>query len=258
MYPNLKNKKVILTAGTNGIGKAIVAGFVAAGARVAVCARSEEGLTALKGEFGDQVWTQSVDLFAVDAVTNFVNQAIQELGGVDVLVYNPPHVTKNLISKVGLEDWQQAFDGTYKSMVAATEAVLPSMSKQKSGSIVINSSLAAIEPIDALSLSSVLRGGIDNWVKLMAKEYGPQGIRVNTVLPGYTDTAAVRKGMKKKADAQGKTVEEVIKTFCANVPLGRLAKPEEMANAFLFLASSQASFVTGTHLLVDGGLVKGV
>jgi len=159
---------------------------------------------------------------------------------------------------MSLFDWKKSFDAIYSSQHTAVESVLPSMMDAGQGAVVVISSMAAVEPIDIMPASSVLRGGIASWIKLMAREYGRNGIRFNAVMPGFCDTSAVRKGMEKRAEAQNKPVDLVIEEFIQNVPLRRLGKPEEIAQAVQFLSSDAASFISGTTLLVDGGLVRGV
>lgn len=258
MNISFEGKKIIVTAGTDGIGRAIVEDFIQAGAQVAVCARSESNLQLLKNQFGNKIFVKATDLLDPEEARIFVEDAIKIMNGCDGFVFNPPHVVKNTISNLSLSDWQKSFDGIFQSMVAATDAVLPKMIQQKHGSIVIVSSLVAVEPIDKLAASSVLRGSIAGWVKLMAREHGVNGIRINAVQPGYTDTKTVRQGMQKRALAEGKTESAVIEEFCKNVAMNRLAKPEEIAHGVLFLTSELASFVTGTNLLIDGGLVRGI
>lgn len=253
-----KNKKVIVTAGTDGIGRAIVDGFIEGGAKVAVCARSDNNLALLKEKHGDQILVKSADLLDPNNAKSFVQEVVTEWGKVDHFVFNPPHVVKNTIAELSLSDWQKSFNGIFQSMVSASDGILTSMKEHRQGTIVVVSSLVAVEPLNRLAASSVLRGSVAGWVKLMAGEYGPYGIRVNAIQPGYTDTNAVRKGMEKKAVLEGKTPEQVTEEFCQAVGLRRLAQPSEIADGVLYLSSDQSSFVTGTNLLVDGGLVRGV
>jgi len=255
---SFKDKKVIVTAGTEGLGRATVEAFIKAGARVATCARSDDKLASLKEAFGDQILVHKVDLLDASSTKSFTETAAKELGGVDSLIFNPPHSVKVPIPDLSIDDWKKSFDAIYSSMIAATEGVLPALLQSGSGSLTVISSLAAIEPIDIMPASSVLRSGIAAWVKLMTREYGPKGLRFNAIMPGFMDTTAVRKGMKKKAAVQGKSEDQVIEEFTQNVPLRRLGKPAEIAQAALFLSSDAASFISGTTLLVDGGLVRGV
>lgn len=255
---NFKNKKILVTAGSYGLGRAIVDDFLKAGAQVVTCSRSEENLKELALTHLGQVFVEKTDLTDVKAIEHFVKSAIQKLGGLDVVVFNPPHSVKMPVGELHLEDWKKSFDAIYTAMIATVSAVLPELKNSKIPSVVVISSIAAIEPIDIMPTSSVLRGGIAAWVKLMSREYGPQGIRFNAVMPGFTETPAVKGGFEKRAKTQGKSSEELIKEFSQNVPLRRMGTPHELANAVLFLASELASYITGTTLLVDGGASRGI
>jgi len=250
--------RVLVTAGTKGLGRAIVDSYIKEGAQVATCARTQTDLDELQSLHGEKLFTKAVDLMDVEALKSFVSEVSTMWNGLDTLVVNPPHSIKIPISELSTDDWQKSFDAIYQGMNASTNAALPTMIKQGSGSVVVISSVAAIEPIDIMPASSVLRGGVAAWVKLMARQYGPQGIRFNSVQPGFNDTPAVAKGLKKRAEATGKTLEEFTKDFVQNVPLRRMGDPSEVANTVLFLASEKASYITGTNILVDGGLSKGV
>ena len=120
------------------------------------------------------------------------------------------------------------------------------------------SSLAAIEPLDIMPASSVFRGGIAAWVKLMTREYGSRGLRFNAVEPGYIDTYIVQEGVTRTARETGRSPEEVMAELSQPIPLKRFGTPEEIAEVVYFLTSELASYVSGTCLLVDGGLVRGV
>lgn len=249
--------RVLVTAGTQGLGRAIVEAFIKQGDCVYTCARTEKDLNHLKKELGDHLFVKALDLMSLDEVKNFAGTVLSEFSGLDVLVFNPPHSVKIPISRFTLDDWQKSFVALYLSMIAAVDAVLPSMKKQKQGSIVVISSVGAIEPIDNMPASSVLRGGMGAWVKLMAREYGPLGIRFNTVQPGFCDSPAVRKNLLARAQSLGKSVEEVMAELVKNVPLRRMGSPEDIAQSVLFLASDKAAYITGTNLLVDGGMTRG-
>jgi len=253
-----KDKRVIVTAGTQGLGLANVEAYLAEGAFVATCARSEDQLMALQEKHGDHLFVKKVDLLEVHQTQSFVKDAVAQFKGLDIFVFNAPHSVKVPIPQLTLEDWKKSFDCIYTSLLAASQIAVPELVKSKNSALIVISSLAAVEPIDVMPASSVLRSGIAAWVKLMAREYGPQGVRFNAVMPGFMETAAVKKGFAKKAEALGITLEEFIKTFTNNVPLRRLGKPSEIASAVQFLSSDEASFITGTTLLVDGGLVRGV
>ena len=212
----------------------------------------------MEEQYGSRVIARSVDLMDLDATQRFVSGVIEEWKGLDHVIVNPPHSATVPISQLTLADWQQGYDAIYRSMLAIIETALPSLLERKSASVVVISSVAAIDPIDIVPASSVLRGGIAAWVKLMTREYGSRGLRFNAVEPGYIDTHIVQEGVARTARQTGQSPEEVIAGLSRPIPLGRMGRPEEIAKVVYFLTSDLASYVSGTCLLVDGGLVKGV
>lgn len=258
MEISFADKRILVTAGTQGIGRSIVDLYLSEGARVALCARSEEQLSAIQAQFGSQVLVRPVDLIDSDTTQEFVSHVIREWQGLDHVIINPPHATKASISQLALSDWRQSYDAIYQSMLAVVETALPSLLEQRKASVVVISSLAAIEPLDIMPASSVLRGGISAWIKLMTREYGARGVRFNAVEPGYIDTHIVRQGVARRSNESGQSPAAVVTELSKPIPLGRMGKSEEVANVVYFLTSDLASYVSGTTLLVDGGLVRGV
>ena len=193
-----------------------------------------------------------------NATQGFVSSVVREWEGLDHVVVNPPHSATVPISQLTLTDWQQGYEAIYRSMLAVVETALPSLLQQDDASVVVISSIAALEPMDIVPASSVLRGGIAAWVKLMTREYGSRGVRFNAVEPGYINTHIVQTGVARTARDTGRAPEEVMAELSQPIPLKRFGKPEEVAKAVYFLTSELASYVSGTCLLVDGGLVKGV
>lgn len=254
---NLNHKHYIVTAGTKGLGRACVDEIVARGGKVATCARTQADLDELKELYGDSVLVQAVDLYDEAQIHNFLEASLKAFGSLDGLVINPPHSIKVPIDQMSLSDWQKSYDAIIRLMVQCANICVDSL-KSSQGSVVVISSIAAIEPIAKMPASSVLRAGVDSWLKLMTQMYAPQGVRFNGVQPGFMNTAAVAKSLAKIAEMQGKEPEAFKKEFLQQVPLKRLGRPDEIAKATLFLLSDDASFISGTSLLVDGGLTKGV
>lgn len=258
MEISFQDQRILVTAGTRGLGRSIVKLYLEDGARVALCARSEDALRAMREQYGSQVIARPVDLMDLDAAQAFVAGVIREWKGLDHVIVNPPHSATLPISQLTLADWQQGYDAILRSMFAVVETALPSLLEQKDASVVVISSLAAVEPMDIVPASSVLRGGIAAWVKLMTREYGSRGVRFNAVEPGYIDSHIVREGVTRTARETGRSPEEVMAELSQPIPLKRFGRPEEVAEAVGFLTSELASYVSGTCLLVDGGLVRGV
>ena len=258
MEVSFRDKRVLVTGGTQGLGRSIVELYLKDGARVALCARSEDPLDDMRQRFGAQVIARKVDLMDLEATQRFVSGVVREWQGLDHVVVNPPHSATVPISQLTLADWQQGYDALYRSMLAIVETALPSLLEQKGASVVVISSIAAPEPMDVVPASSVLRGGIAAWVKLMTREYGAEGVRFNAVEPGYVETHIVQEGVARRAKETGRSPEELMDDMSQPIPLKRFGEPEEIAKVVYFLTSELASYVSGTCLLVDGGLVRGV
>ena len=258
MKISFRDKRILVTAGTRGLGRSIVELYLQDGARVALCARSEDELRALEEQYGSQVIAHPVDLMDVDAAQGFVSAVVHEWNGLDHVIVNPPHSATVQVSQLALADWQQGYDAILRSMLAVAETALPSLLEQKKASIVVISSMAAVEPMDVVPVSSVLRGGIAAWVKLMTRAYGSRGVRFNAVEPGYIDTHIVREGVTRRARETGRSADEAMAELSQPIPLKRFGRSGEVAHAVYFLTSELASYVSGTCLLVDGGLVRGV
>lgn len=253
MYYNMSGHVAIVTAGTQGIGRAIVDLLITQGASVAVCARNEDRLAELTAVYSDKVFTARADLYDSGSMSAFIHAAVARFGTVDHFFYNAPNPPKGRLSALTPEDWTSSYQGIITNLNTASQLLVPVFQKKKRGNIVVISSLVAIAPMIDLAASSVVRAGLAAWVKLMAKEYGKDGIRVNAILPGFTMTPALEQAARLESGTRGIEQEGVYAEWSSKISLKRLAKPEEIAHASLFLASSGASYITGTTLLVDGG-----
>ncbi len=255
----LKDKRVIVTASTKGIGFAVAKEFLREGARVVISSRSKENVEkALEklAEYKDRVYGLTVDLTREEDIEKLFKQAIEFLGGLDILVYNVGGPKPGRFIDLEMKDWEHGVRLLLLSAVKCTYEALKYMSK--GGSIVFLASYAIREPIPEIVLSNSIRIGLAGLVRSLAGELGPKGIRVNMVLPGLTLTERIIEVARKKAGLEGKSVDEVIKDMTKDVPLGRPASPEEIAHPVVFLASEAASYIHGATLLVDGGIVKHV
>jgi 3-oxoacyl-[acyl-carrier protein] reductase len=136
--------------------------------------------------------------------------------------------------------------------------VLPLMQKNKWGRLITITSTSVKQPLDGLMLSNSIRAAVTGMAKTLASEFGPFGITVNNVCPGFTATARLEELFEKRAQAAGTTVEEIAKQSAAQIPIGRIARPDEFAAVVTFLASERASAVNGVTIAVDGGMLKGL
>ncbi len=248
----------MVAAASKGIGLAIAKELAAEGCRISICARNEETLEAAAAEIGEETRSYVVDVSSADDLTWWVEQTRNDLGPVEVLVTNtggPPAGTYDTMSD---EQWQTGFESTLLNIVRLVRHVTPDMRLANWGRIVHLTSYVAKEPARLLPISSTLRAGIMSLTKLQALELAPLGITVNGVLPGSTLTDRQRHLAEVRAEREGITVDQALEKQGQDVPMGRLADPSEIAAAVAFLCSSRASYVTGTSLLVDGGLTRGL
>lgn len=260
MSTDISTQRVLVSAGSNGIGKAIACAFQLAGAKVAICARGQEQLQAAQQEMqamtGEPVLAYITDLSLTQDISKMMDDLLEKWGAVDVLVNNaggPPPGNHDSISD---EQWSTAFDLTLRSAVRLTNWVLPGMKDTGSGRIINLSSYSAKQPMDSMLLSNSLRLGALGWAKTLANEVGKHNILVNTICTGWTQTQRVDQLLEARALEQGLDAQALADQLVTKIPLQRMARPEEIASVALFLASPAASYITGAAIPVDGGCVQ--
>lgn len=247
----LNGLKAIVTGGTKGIGRAIVETLLREGVQVAFCARSTEDVAATEAEFsrfGVKVMGRSVDVGDGPALAAFVVEASETLGGIDIVVAN---VSALAISN-DEASWQSGFDIDMMGTVRLVNAALPSLEKSANAAIVTISSVSAREIDFAAGPYGAFKAAIVHYTQGLAFHLAPKKIRANSMSPGNTYFEG---GVWDKIEKGNPTLFE--ETLALN-PTGRMGTPQEMANAAVFLASPAASFITGTNLVVDGALTRGV
>lgn len=262
METGLKNRAVIVAASSQGMGRATAEAFAAEGARVAMCARNEKVLLAAADEIRQkhkaEVFAQPLDVTDGEAVARFVQAVAAKFGRVEVCVTNaggPP--AKNFLSLTP-EEWRQAVELNFLSVVSFARAAIPYMQKSQWGRFITITSVSVKQPIADLVLSNAVRASVVGLVKSLANEFGKDGILVNNVAPGYTATERLNELAGTRALAAGVSEKEIYQRWAADVPLRRLGRPEEIADAIVWLASDRASYITGQTILVDGGIYKGL
>jgi 3-oxoacyl-[acyl-carrier protein] reductase len=243
----IEGRVALVTGASKGIGRAIAAALAAEGARVAVSSRARERIEAAAGEIGATAFVHdSSDLDSAPALVDSVEEA---LGPVDILVANtggPPGGPDPL--GFTREQWEAAYRELVLGQIALIERVVPGMRERRFGRILSVASTSVREPIPWLMLSNSHRPGLLAALKTIARHVAADGVTVNSVLPGRIATDRV-------ADASG-SLEPAREAARETVPAGRLGEPEEIAAAAAFLCSARASYITGTALLVDGGLTQ--
>jgi 3-oxoacyl-[acyl-carrier protein] reductase len=258
----LRGKSVIVAASSEGIARAAAERFAAEGARLAMCSRDGEKLTKAVNElrilYDTEVLAEPLDVTDAVAVQGFVDHAAERFGGVDVCVTNAGGPPAKMFLETTGEEWQRAAELNLMSIVHFARAVVPYMQRNKWGRIVTITSVSVRQPVYDLVYSNTVRAGAMGLVKSLANEFGKDGITVNNVAPGFTATERLKELAAKRAKAAGVDEGEYLERMGADAALGRVGKPEEVADAIVWLASERASYITGQTLLVDGGLYKGL
>jgi len=256
----LKDRAAIVTGSSRGIGRAIAYGLAEEGAKVAICARNAERLNETAKEMESSTKTQvlpiQADITKKEDIKLLVEKTHKEFRRIDILVNNTGGPPPSLFMGTTEANWREAVDLLLMSVVKCCREVIPFMQRNGWGRIINMTSFAAKQPAERLVLSNSLRAGILGLTKTLSNELAEYGILVNTVCPGWTMTSRVEELAKSTAEKTGKSSETVISEWASSIPLGRLAKPEEIANVVVFLASEKASYITGTVVQVDGGFTR--
>jgi 3-oxoacyl-[acyl-carrier protein] reductase len=253
----LAGKVALVGGASRGIGRAVAAGLAQEGCRVAICARDQSRLDATANEIGAAA---GVDVLAVPCdmsvaadIERFVRETATHFGRLDIVVNNaggPPPGTFETHDDAA---WQKALDQNFFSVVRTVRAALPHLRAAGGGRIVNITSIAVKEPIAGLILSNAARLGVVGLAKTLSRELGPDNITVNNVCPGLTLTDRMRELYGGRAQATGRSLEDVLAEESARIPLRRLAEAKDVAALVIFLASDPARQITGTTIQVDGG-----
>lgn len=262
MDTGLKDKTVLVTASSMGIGKAVAELFSEEGCKVAISSRSKENLIAtareLKERYNIEPFWSVCDLNKLKDIENTFNAVIKHFGNVDILVNNCGGPVPGLFQELEEDDWNSAIEQVLLSAVRFSKLVLPGMMANGWGRIINLTSISVKQPVDNLMLSNSIRAGVTGFTKSLSNEVAKFNITVNNVAPGMTLTRRLYELAVVEAREKGKSHEEVLVEMAKRVPLNRLARPEEIASVVVFLASKQASYVTGVTIQVDGGYVKSI
>jgi len=250
----------IVAAASGGLGKAIALRLAERGADVVVCSRDERRIEAAAEEIRDAtgrtVLAVAADVSRAEDITRVIERALAIRGRIDTLVTNAGGPPSGSFEDFDDAAWLSAHEINLLSVVRFVRGVLPTMKSQRSGSIVNVISTSVKQPLPGLILSNTYRSAVVGMAKTVAEEMAPYGVRVNNIAPGRIDTERVRSLDAIKAERTGVSLEEAKRQSAAAIPLGRYGEPREFANVAAFLASSEASYLTGVTLQVDGGLVR--
>ncbi|MCX6151924.1 MAG: SDR family oxidoreductase [Ignavibacteriales bacterium] len=257
----IKGKTALVTASSLGIGRAVAELLIQEGCQVAICARDKEKLISTALEIKKQYDVEPIWLVCDINDEKDINKTFdvvqKNFGSIDILVNNCGGPAPGHFDDLLDENWQSAFEQVLLSAVRFTRKALPGMKEKRWGRIINITSLSVKQPVENLMLSNSLRAGIIGFAKTLSNEVGKYNITVNNIAPGYTLTNRLYELAKNKAKIGGESHEHIIAEMSKEVPLGRLARPDEIAAAVVFLASEQAAYITGTTIQVDGGIIKG-
>ncbi len=249
----LKDKVAIITGASVGIGQSTALLFAREGAKVAINSQSERGAAVaeqINGAGGQAIFVQGSVEEPADA-QRIVERTVEEFGRLDILVNNAGVLIPGTVDNTSLEDWERTMAVNVRGVFLMSKLAVQQMLRQGGGVIVHNASVAAVKGLKDRASYAASKGAVAALTKAMAVDYVDKKIRVNCVNPGTTLTPSLQDRINAFDDP-----EEAKKMFVSRQPMGRLGEPEEIAAGILYLASDEASFVTGVALNIDGGLTN--
>jgi 3-oxoacyl-[acyl-carrier protein] reductase len=257
----LKNKIALVTGSSRGLGYATALALAKEGCRVAVIGRDKARIISVAEKLGKETGAQVIglagDVGLPDVPEKIIQQTVDAFGGLDILVTNAGGPPPGPFESHNEANWQKGIELSLMSHVRLIRAALPHLRKSSAASVLTVTSYSVKQPIANLVLSNSIRAATVGLTKSLALELGHEGVRFNSILPGWTETERVGELMTARATANRSTVEEETRKQSAESPFGRMGRPEEFASAAVFLVSPAASYITGAMLNVDGGMYKG-
>ena len=252
----LRGKRAIVMAASRGLGYASALGLAREGCKLIVCSRDqgriEAAAAAITKETNAEVKALVADVSSASEAKRLVDAAVSAYGGLEIVVHNAGGPPAGETLQMTEEQWQKAFEQNLLSFTRIVGAAAPEMKKAGYGRVITIASSSIKQPIPNLALSNALRAGVWGIAKTLSRELAPQGILVNVIAPGRIDTERIAELDQANATKSGKSIEDVRKASVGSIPLGRLGRPEELANLVVFLASQAGSYITGQAITVDG------
>ncbi len=268
MKLDLSGKRVLVTAGSYGLGYACARSIALEGAHVVICSRSDEhvatAVTSIAEDIADSaesaggtIFGFAADLSRADDLQSVVPQARSFVGDIDILIVCTGHPPTHPFSVATDEDWIQGINLILNPVIALSREVLPYMQQQKFGRLIYIGSVFGLEPEKTSVIQSTLRTGLNAFSKCIASEYATSGVTANVICPGYFDTPLCRNLSKQYAESLKTTSEEILNQWKNISPQKEFGDPDDLGALVTFLASSKAKFITGTSIAIDGGFLKG-
>ena len=253
----LAGKVALVGGGSSGIGYAIARELAKEGAKVLIWARRLDALDAaaarIRDETGGEVAVAAADIHQPADNLRVVAAAVDAFGRLDILVNNDGAPPLGALLEFDDAAWQKAIQQNLMSVVRASRAAIPHMRKAGGGRIINITAISARQPAAGFGLSVATWAGLIGYAKTLSLEVGPDNITVNTVCPGRIDTPLSQRGFERAAKGDAARADEMLNTLVRSTPMRRIGAPEDIAGAVAFLASPQASFITGVALPIDGG-----
>ncbi len=257
----LDGRTALVLAGSKGLGRGVASALAAEGVHVAIVARGAAGIDAAVADIvaaGGRATGYVADLADHAAMARAIADARRDIGPIDILVNNTGGPPPSGVAAIDPALWVAQFDAMIMSVIRATDAVLPDMRARRWGRILTMASSVVVEPNPILGVSNTLRSALVGWSKTLAGEVASDGITVNMLLPGLIATDRTVSLDTATAKTEGVSADEVARRRASAIPMGRYGHPHEFGAVAAFLASEVASYVTGTMMRVDGGLLRSV
>jgi 3-oxoacyl-[acyl-carrier protein] reductase/bacilysin biosynthesis oxidoreductase BacG len=258
----LQGKVAMVTGSSDGIGYTVAHSLAREGARVVLCARREaplaEARASIEKETGAEVLAVSCDVQRLSDVQRLVKETIQRFGAIQILVNNAGSVPSIQFADIDDAQWYQMLEGKLLGFLRVTSEVVPHMRQAGWGRIINIAGTAGFEPSNTAMAVGLNNAAVINWTKSMSRQYAADAILVTTVAPGSIETPRQVRNRQREAEIKGTSLEELLKARVRDIPLGRLGRPAEVANVVVFLASQCSSYMTGSCITVDGGVMRGI
>lgn len=258
----IKDRVALVAGASKGLGRAVATELAREGASVVINSRSEDALARtadeISAETGRPVTALAGDVSDPGVCNRIVAGAVEQMGRLDILVANAGGPPPGGVDDFGPQAYRDALETNLMSTVQLTLAALPEMRRNGWGRIVAITSMSVKQPVPGLLLSNMARPGVVGFIKTISRELAGENILCNVAAPGYIATDRVTSLLESRAETSGTPVEEVEQGITANIPMGRIGRPEEFARAVVFMASEAASYITGVTLQIDGGQVQGL